>query len=165
MKTNCLIQWPGYVGTINMMSDSSLETSNKIVINKVPTKAGFGVSAVSSLLLVIIPKCPICLAAYSTFFAAIGVNASVLTGIRIALSVIVLISALWLALGAFRKRNYLPVLGLILSPAFVLSSWIIETPTVFKIGSVVFLTIMAFWVVHSRNLVSKSQDAGSCEQC
>ena len=132
---------------------------------KIQSRAGLGSSAISSLLFVIIPKCPVCLAAYSTFFTAIGVNASVLLGIRIGLSALLLISVTWLTLGAFRKRNYLSGLGLITGTVLVLSSWIIETPIEFEIGSVGFLTIVAFWVVHSRKKVSKSRQVDSCEQC
>ena len=136
-----------------------------ILNNKVQTKTGFGVSTISALLLAIIPKCPICLAAYSTFFAAIGVNASILNGIRISLSALLLVSVAWLVLRVVRQRRFLQALGLVAATGLVLSGWIIATPTGFKIGSVAFLTIMALWLVRSRERLTKSHQVGSCKQC
>ena len=132
--------------------------------NNVQTKTGFGLSAISALLFAIIPKCPICLAAYSTFFAAIGVNASILNGIRISLSALLLVSATWLVLRSLRQRRFLQALGLIIGTGLVLSGWIIATPTGFKIGSVAFLTVMALWLVRSREQLSKSHQVGPCKQ-
>ncbi len=136
-----------------------------MLTNKIQSRAGLGGSAISSLLLVIIPKCPICLAAYSTLFTAIGVNASILYGIRIALSVIMLVSVFWLVLRVIRQKNFLPALGLILGTGFVLLSWITETPTVYNIGAVMFLAIMAFWAARFRYQRSSIGEVRSCEQC
>lgn len=136
-----------------------------MLTNKIQSRTGLGSSAISSLLLVIIPKCPICLAAYSTLFSAIGVNASMLYGIRIALSVIMLISVLWLALQATRQKNFLPALGLIVGAGFVLSTWIIETPAFYNFGAVIFLSIMAFWAAHSGYKRSGTGEVMSCKQC
>jgi len=106
-----------------------------------------------------------CLAAYSTLFTAIGVNASMLYGIRIALSLIMLVSVLWLVLRVIRQKNFLPALGLILGAGLVLSGWIKETPTVYNIGAVMFLAIMAFLAARSRYQMSSNGDVESCEQC
>ncbi len=136
-----------------------------MLTNKIQSRAGLGSSAISSLLLVIIPKCPICLAAYSTLFTSIGVNSSLFYGIRIALSVIMLVSVLWLTLRATRQKNFLPALGLIVGAGFVLSTWIIETPAVYSFGAVIFLSIMAFWAAHSGYQKSRSREFRSCKQC
>lgn len=111
--------------------------------NIIRTGAEFGSAAISSTLLVLIPNCPICLAAYSTLFTAIGISASTLFWLRISLSLIMTASVLWLALRVIRQRNTVPALGLILGAVFVLAIWIIETPLFYNIGAIIFLSIMA----------------------
>lgn len=143
MRMTCLIQWRGSEDTINMKT-------------KIGARAELGSTAISSILLVLIPKCPVCLAAYSTLFSAIGINASTLLWIRIALSVVLLSSVLWLAFKVIRQRHILPALGLILGTGFVLSSWIVETPNFYKIGAVTFLAITALWASRFRCQISDS---------
>ena len=132
--------------------------------NNVETKTGFGVSAISAILFAIIPKCPICLAAYSTFFAAIGVNASILYGIRIGLSSLLLVSVSWLVIREVRQRRLLLALGLVTGTALVLSGWIVGTPVGFKIASVAVLSVIAYRVVHLRERLPKSDRDRPCKQ-
>ncbi|MGB2693336.1 MAG: hypothetical protein WBB48_11905 [Thermodesulfobacteriota bacterium] len=88
-----------------------------------------------------------------------------LYGIRIALSVIMLVSVLWLTLCATRQRSFLPALGLIVGAGIVLSTWIIETPAVYNFGAVISLSIMAFWAARCVYQSSSSGETGSCKEC
>ncbi|MGB3729664.1 MAG: hypothetical protein WBA70_10500 [Thermodesulfobacteriota bacterium] len=88
-----------------------------------------------------------------------------LYGIRIALSVIMLVSVLWLALRVILQKNFLPALGLIIGAGFVLATWIIETPALYNLGAVIFLSIMTFWAARCVYQSSSSGETGSCKEC
>lgn len=62
---------------------------------------------VPSVTLLLIPKCPLCLAAYVAIFTGIGLSVPVATYLRITLLVICISSLLFLAVSALLKNRKL----------------------------------------------------------
>jgi hypothetical protein len=55
-------------------------------------------------LLVLMPKCPLCVAAYVALFTGVGITATTARGIQILMLVLCVASLAWLAIGLWRRR-------------------------------------------------------------
>lgn len=135
------------------------------MMSKINYRVGGGTSVVSSILLLIIPKCPVCLAAYSTIIASLGISSSMLNGVHYALSIVLAISTVWLIYTAINSKNYFQSSALLTGATLVISSWIIDAGSTIKITSVVILMICIFWVIATQYQKSKSHQLESCKHC
>ena len=121
-------------------------------------KAGSRISVASALLFALLPTCPACLAAYATFLAALGMSATLLTGLRICLSLLLIVSALYLVRGALRTRRHWRAIWIATGTVLILAGWLTSIPALLNAIAVACIAIGALPGVRS-NVASPSKHA------
>lgn len=122
--------------------------------------ASFIVSGISSSLILLLPKCPVCIAAFSSIFAALGVNTTFLYTFRIALIFIFIASILWLVYRAIQSNKMLLVSALALSTVLFICSVLFVLPKLFTVISFITLSATVLW-----STLSYSKKRIDCEDC
>ena len=122
-------------------------------------------SIISSILLVCIPKCPLCLAAYSTLIATLGISSSTLRIIHILLGITLSISIICLVYRLIRHKHYIQSLSLITGTVLIYTTWIFNFSMHIKVGSLAVMIFCVLWSIRTINQMQKSNEIESCKCC